>query len=148
MEKNGRYSGQFRYVPGQPSEIRINSLLVTFANAQTCLDNTLLHEMVHQYVEEVEGGDEWAHGLKFFIVANRLGAELNLSFCSQDRLGDWPDHVDAMLASFQGFSAAGVLRPAPFYRSVPQRMVKIIPGFAGRISQRLKRTERWPLCLW
>jgi hypothetical protein len=89
--------------------------------------------MVHQYVEEIEGGDEWAHGLRFFTVANRIGAELSLPFCSQDKLGDWPDHVDVMLAGFRDFSAiykhAGGL--ARTTRVISQLVYGMIPRLAA-----------------
>jgi hypothetical protein len=149
VEKNRSYSGEFSRIPGRPSEIRINSALLTLPSAQARLDNTLLHEMVHQYVEEIEGGDEWAHGLRFFTVANRIGAELSLPFCSQDRLGDWPDHVDVMLAGFRDFSAtakyAGGLYLARTIRVISQLVYGVIPRLASRAPQHLKepRDSAW-----
>jgi SprT-like family len=135
-----RYSGLYRKLPGKISEIRVNSALMSYVDAQMQLDNTLLHEMVHQYVEEVEGGDEWTHGPKFYMVANRIGAELNLPFCAQDRLGDWPDHVEAMLVDWrQGVRGrqardAGRLSQAP--AAFPLAVLKAFPALT-RLAQRL-----------
>jgi predicted SprT family Zn-dependent metalloprotease len=43
--------------------------------------NTLLHEMCHQYVEEVLGGEILGHGAKFRSVANiinQMSSEINV----------------------------------------------------------------------
>jgi hypothetical protein len=137
---HSRYSGLYRKLPGSVSEIRVNSALMSYVDAHMQLDNTLLHEMVHQYVEEVEGGDEWTHGPKFYMVANRIGAELDLPFCAQDRLGDWPDHVEAMLVDWrlgvrrrQARDAERLSQPPTV---LPRVVLKAFPALA-RLAQRL-----------
>jgi hypothetical protein len=106
---NGKFSGLFSRPVGRPAEIWINRALLASRNVHQHLDNTLLHEMVHQYVEELQGGDEWSHGPRFFTVANRIGAQMGLVFCPQHRLGDWPDHLETMLHDYQPARASRVL---------------------------------------
>lgn len=143
---DGNFSGLFSRPLDRPPEIWINRALLTGRDVHLHLDNTLLHEMVHQYVEELQGGDEWSHGPRFFTVANRIGAQMGLVFCPQHRLGDWPDHLETMLPDTQSVRASRVLlgdrigRAGPIDK-LPGVVKRGLPILARSLLKVLQRTD-------
>jgi hypothetical protein len=88
--------GKCKHGDSRPGRIRINSRepgSEYYVASTRQIGDTLLHEMIHQFVDERVVGQFASHGHPFVDKANEIGATLGLAAIARNGASNWPSTV-------------------------------------------------------